>query len=456
MTFFDVEVTRLPMEYWLCATFLAASIALATRQRHQLWGPPFIAVLGTVAAWYLIEPLYFNEFVTTFSYGPLGDTYGCLLIFLMTLMVLTPVMIQSLQPNIKGRVSDIASISPEQVIRPVFIMWMVLLLYGIYRMDGDILGALFPIEGRAGTHMWARGAAADAGPTGFIVSSATYLYVLALSLFGLLLPITRAPRMRRLLILCIVISWPYALLQGSRNLTLAVITPAVAAYLLLARRSLVTKVFVGISALFAIDLLMRGIVEFRDVGFGKVVLEDLEEAKHLGLNMASELTYIIEFIGSGVLEASYGRGYLDELVNIIPRFIWANKPLVGIDYAIARGFGGGQSDIGVVATISSGVVGQGILNFGVWLGPMVAGFLMAVWVGILTRLRCQGGATRTGLFLVGLGLTFNLGRGISLIVLFPFVFGYLFVLFVEARERRKLLESRLLQSTSLAGKGATV
>jgi oligosaccharide repeat unit polymerase len=454
MGFFEIEITRLPLEYWLCAMFLAVSVALAIRQRHELWGPPFIAVLGTIVAWYMVEPLYFEEFVTTFSYRPLSDAYNCLLVFLMTLMILTPVMVRMMRPHTKAHVSDIFAISAEEVIKPVFILWLVLLFYGIYRMDGDVFGALFPIEGRAGTHMWARGAAEDAGASGFLVSTAAYLYVLALSLFGLLLPITHAPRARMFLMMCIAVSWPYALLQGSRTLTLAVITPAVAAYLLLARRSLSTKVLVGLASFFVIDLLMRMIVEFRDVGFGSASLTEIEEAKHLGLNMASELTYVAEFLDSGAMEVSYGNGYLAELMNVVPRVLWPNKPLIGIEYAIARGFGGGQSDIGVVATISQGVVGQGALNFGMWIGPMVAAFLMACWVGILTRLRYQGGAARTGLFLVGLGLTFNLGRGVSLLVLFPFLFGYAFVLFIEAREARRLRAARIRESTSLVGRGA--
>ena len=41
-----------------------------------------------------------------------------------------------------------------------------------------------------------------------------------------------------------------------------------------------------------------------------------------------------------------------------------------------------------------------------------------------------------GLLLLGMTLTFNMGRDISLLVVFPVVFGYLFVRWHEERERR--------------------
>jgi hypothetical protein len=111
--------------------------------------------------------------------------------------------------------------------------------------------------------------------------------------------------------------------------------------------------------------------------------------------------------------------------------------LLGIDYAIARGFSnvgtGVSSDIGVVATISTGILGQAVLSFGVIFGPIFAAALMGLWVGILARFRAQGTALRRLLFLVGLGVTFNLGRDVTLLVLWPFVFCYVGIRLLERR-----------------------
>ena len=54
-------------------------------------------------------------------------------------------------------------------------------------------------------------------------------------------------------------------------------------------------------------------------------------------------------------------------------------------------------------------------------------FLMTIWVKVLTSLREAKSVARTFLYLIGLGLTFNIGREVSLLVLWPFVFGYVSV-----------------------------
>jgi hypothetical protein len=80
----------------------------------------------------------------------------------------------------------------------------------------------------------------------------------------------------------------------------------------------------------------------------------------------------------------------------------------------------------VAASIASGMIGQGILNFGVFLGPMAAAFLMSLWVAVLARQDLLGqDPARMLLYAVGMILTFNMGRDITLLVLYPFVFGWL-------------------------------
>ena len=91
--------------------------------------------------------------------------------------------------------------------------------------------------------------------------------------------------------------------------------------------------------------------------------------------------------GQGTYKPNWGNRYFAELVNPIPRFFWPGKPLIGIDYAIARGQGGGDAeDAGVHATISTGMIGQGVVNFGRFIGPAFAALLMSFWVVILARL----------------------------------------------------------------------
>jgi hypothetical protein len=173
---------------------------------------------------------------------------------------------------------------------------------------------------------------------------------------------------------------------------------------------------------------------FMQLGVGGVVqqVED-SETKHEGLNMFEELAWVNSFIDKGTYVVNNGARYFAELVNPIPRVLWPNKPMIGIDYAIARGqlYGdAGDAQAGVGATISTGMIGQGVVNFGPFFGVLAAALLMAIWVAILARQDLMG--VRMGrmlLFFIGCVLTFNLGRDITLITLYPFLFGYFMLTF---------------------------
>ena len=151
------------------------------------------------------------------------------------------------------------------------------------------------------------------------------------------------------------------------------------------------------------------------------------------------------YLGTGGGSPAYGGRYLNEVLNFIPRVIWPSKPMIGIDYAKWRGFESEHDEngeLGVNTTVSSGMIGGGVLNFGQTFGPIAAAILMAVWVGLLIRWWEQRQSLlRLVLFMLGAGLTFNLGRDITLLVLWPVVFAYFFVRLAEmwaTRQPREL------------------
>jgi hypothetical protein len=140
--------------------------------------------------------------------------------------------------------------------------------------------------------------------------------------------------------------------------------------------------------------------------------------------MFEELAWIDHFIVTGVYLPNWGERYLAELANPIPRAIWKNKPRIGHDYAMARGQMALGPDGEVTATISTGMIGQGVVNFGRVLGPLATAILMALWVGLLARQDLLGAQpARLILYASGLILTFNMGRDITLLVIYPFLFG---------------------------------
>jgi hypothetical protein len=88
----------------------------------------------------------------------------------------------------------------------------------------------------------------------------------------------------------------------------------------------------------------------------------------------------------------------------------------------------GQSVIGpdgeTASTVSTGMIGQGVVNFGRFFGPVAAAVLMSLWVALLARQDLLGGDPgRLILYGTGLILTFNMGRDITLLVLYPFLIG---------------------------------
>jgi hypothetical protein len=78
------------------------------------------------------------------------------------------------------------------------------------------------------------------------------------------------------------------------------------------------------------------------------------------------------------------------------------------------------------------------VNFGPLFGPMAAALLMAVWVSMLARQDLKGNDLgHLLLYAVGLVLTFNMGRDITLLVIYPFVFGSLLLYWVNRRKALK-------------------
>jgi hypothetical protein len=81
---------------------------------------------------------------------------------------------------------------------------------------------------------------------------------------------------------------------------------------------------------------------------------------------------------------------------------------------------------GIAASVSTGMIGQGVVNFGRLLGPIAAALLMSIWVAVLARQDLMGhDLGHLLLYSIGIVLTFNMGRDITLLTIYPFVFGWI-------------------------------
>src|SRR5213592_4611429 len=395
-----------------------------------------VGVYVTVFAWYFVDP-FINP--ASYDYLPsslLGQSYGQVLLFLIGFRVFTPVAMRWILRRRSSGIFD-TRLTPEQILKAAGALWLLLFLIGIYRMDGDVMGAVFPLDSRAGMTMWAREAVSSSG-SGFLVASGAYLFNAVTAFLGVLIFFQRRIAWRLLAGAMFAITLPYFFLAGARSHFLAAVLPFILTYLFYGRHLLILKLAILAVAFFCLNEGFKFVTAFRGTGFREVLASENpyelmdEDMRTSGLNMIQELCFVNAYLDSGDTSPAYGARYLNELLNFVPRAIWPSKPLIGIDYAIWRGFESPEGDLGVSTTISTGMIGGGVLNFGKILGPVAAGILIALWTGLLIRWWEQRKSLlRLMLFMLGVGLTFNLGRDITLLVLWPVIFAYCFVRLTE-------------------------
>jgi len=395
-----------------------------------------IVIYVTVFAWYFVDPFLNPE---EYDYLPpflLGQSYGQVLLFLIGFRVFTPAVTRWIVHCRSSGIFD-TRLAPEQILIAAGAIWLLLFLIGIYRMNGDVMGAVLPLDGRGGETMWGRGAVSSSA-SGFLISFGGYLFNAVTAFLGVLIFFQRSIAWRLLAGAMFAITLPYFFFAGARSHFLAAVLPLIITYLFYGRHPLVVRVAILAVAFVCLDQGFRFVTAFRATGFRELLaaknpyeLVD-EDLRQSGLNMIEELCFVNAYLDSGETSPAYGARYLNELLNFVPRAIWPSKPLLGIDYAMWRGFESDEGDLGVNTTVATGMIGGGVLNFGQILGPVAAGILMAIWTGLLIRWWEQRKSLlRLVLFMVSAGLTFNLGRDITLLVLWPVIFSYFFVRLAE-------------------------
>lgn len=418
-------------------------------------GLPTLVVLATVATWYVGDVFYndyANHHAKLFTPEVLSDAWWEVAWFLVVFMFAVPMVHQWLNPRDVGRTSGVLHIYKNGVnqrdiqkqlallFKGCVIIWIILGVIATLRLQGQALHYFFPFIGYK-AEPWGRGRIGS----GFsaLLTLAFYFQLMTASVFGIGAALFTDRRLRLMAIGLCVIAWPYFLLDRTRNTMLAAVIPGILCWALLRihggmiKKGLVLGgFFILVNAWMAFVIANRSdmtmMQALQEKGFN---FKDTEKTHQNGLNMYEELCWENTFIENGSYRPNWGARYFAELVNPIPRALWPGKPLIGIDYAIARGQGGGSSgDAGVYATVSTGLVGEGVVNFGRLLGPAAAAFLMSLWVAALARQDLH--ITELGrlpLYACGLILTFNLGRDITLLTLYPFVFGVMALWWYERR-----------------------
>jgi hypothetical protein len=419
-----------------------------------------LAVYVTVFGWYFVDPFINPEQYSFVPSSLISQSYGQVLLFLIGFRFFMPIAHGWI---VRRRSTDMWAtqrFAPQQILIAMGAIWFLLLVVGVARMGGDVIGALFPIDSRAGATMWGRDAISSSA-AGFLVAFAGYMFNAITAFLGVLIFFQRSTSWRLIAAAMFLISLPYFLFEGARSHFLAVILPFIITYLFYGRHPLIIKLAILAVAFVCLDEAFKLVTAFRGTGFRELLAAEHpyelvdEDLRQSGLNMIQELCFVNAYLDSGATSPAYGGRYLNELLNFIPRVVWPSKPLIGFDYARWRGLGSPDDEVGVVATISTGMIGGGVLNFGPFFGPLAAGMIMALWTSVLIRWWQQRNSLlRLALFMVGAGLTFNLGRDITLLVLWPVVFAYCFVRFVETRSLKRSRAMPHLATVTPVGEGS--
>ncbi len=442
----------LPISFWVVMALLMGGGLWAFQHRNTGFGLPVLAVLGTVGAWYVGDAFY-NDYaglyVKEFDPGIMAAAWWQVAVFILAFLLLVPPVHRWINRKYLGRSSGVLQLFQHGVGYPVIqhqlnlvfsgaaMTWSFLLLVACLVLKGYVIYYLFPFLGYKASP-WSHGQIGH-GLDCFSIL-AVYLQLLSATMFGVVAALSTNRRIRRQAIFFLLLSWPFFILDRTRNSMLAMAIPAVLGWVFLRiRGGLIKKGLVLLACFLVVNTWMKFVIANRShmsitqafVDKGLSLGSD-EKVHNEGMNMYEELCWENTFIENGKYHVKWGGNYFAELVNPIPRALWPGKPLIGLDYAIARGHHVINASGAVDTTIATGMIGQGVVNFGSWFGPPVAAFLMSLWVAWLARLDLT--IHKLGclpLYSLGLILTFNMGRDITLLVIYPFVFGALAIWLLE-------------------------
>jgi hypothetical protein len=444
----------LPFSFWVVMILLIGGGILAWKRIQDGTGLPMLAVLGTVMAWY-VGDVFYNDYASNhakkFAPDILSSAWWQVAWFILVLLVITPVVHQWINHAYRQRRSGVLQLFEYGIDQPAIqkqlnilftgcaLVWIALLLVALIVLKDQVIYYVFPFLGYQ-ANPWSHGQI-GAGFDCFSIL-AVYLQLLSSTMFGVVLALATNRRIRSCALLLCALAWPFFIFSRTRNTMLALAVPAILCWVFLRLRGGMWKKAVVLLACFlATNIWMKFVIANRShtsitAAFQQKGLDLSAEKKahNEGLNMYEELCWISTFIDNGRYHVNWGARYFAELVNPIPRGLWHGKPLIGLDYAIARGHHVTAANGAVDTTISTGMIGQGVVNFGRILGPAFAALLMSLWIAWLARLDLLVNEFgRLPLYALGIILTFNLGRDITLITIYPFVFGALLIWWVDHR-----------------------
>lgn len=454
----------MPLAFWVVIALLVSGFYFAIQNIRRGLGIPIATLLVTIAFWYVGDALY-NDYRNThmelFAPEVLNNAWWQVAEFLAVFLLIISPLHLWLNRRAFGHSSQALHMFKHGVGDPRFQrtltvlfnaaagVWILLLMGALFTFKDKFIYYLCPYLGEHPGPWVSNSLASGVGDS--LLALANNLQLMVGTLFGVVAALSTNSSIRSLALLGVVLTWPYFIFGFVRNQILVTALPGVLAWVFFRLRSgIFTRVIILATLFLLVNAWFGFIIAHRDRLSTTTALKqegfnfsEASKQEHEGLNMFEELCWINTFIKSGSFTPTWGGNYFANFVNPIPRFLWPGKPSIGLDYADARGGGGADTDIGVSVTISDGMIGQGVNNFGRYVGPAFAAFLISLWVCWLARLDLSG--QKIGHFsLWGLGiiLIFIMGRDIGPLALYPFAFGYGICWWLNRKDELQSLRQR--------------
>jgi oligosaccharide repeat unit polymerase len=180
-------------------------------------------------------------------------------------------------------------------------------------------------------------------------------------------------------------------------------------------------ILAGLMSIPLVYGVMAAIVVSR--GSGELDWDKRSEATYVGNEMFQELAFITTSVPD-LVAYQMGYSYYVQLVNPIPRFLWAGKPVLDAGILMAEAKGEVDAVTGeAYLTRSPGLIGEMYLNFG-WVGILVlsacGGWLVRSWDGTFER---YGRSLPVFvLYCMGLAILFIMGRSFNLSMFYGVLF----------------------------------
>jgi hypothetical protein len=427
----------LPPLWHVGLIMLALLTGEALFRRHEYWAFPALAVYGTTWFWYYPDlNIRWEVYKSVFDPGEMDLALGQMLVFLGAFRWMLPSICRWCQGK-EATSSRVPVFQDANVIFQILaFLWIILLSIGIWTHGKGWLHALFPIGSRS-EWSFMFGRARIGGQWDWLISIAGYTYKIVVMLIGFTLFLPKKPTLQSLNILIIVVSLPYFMFVGTRTGFIEVTAPIALGLFFLYRIPMASKMTFLIWFMIGANAIMIIMLKYRNVGFDRL-LETTEEVRtseadfHDGANMLEEMMWMNVFLSDGSLRMNYGSNYVALLAQMIPRPLWPNKPSPGDDFTILRGFTSRGGQGGASGSVATGFIGQGLGEFGPIFGPLTVALFFALYCGWITRLWVQDHSLfRSFLALAAVVFIFNLGRGVTLLAIWPIIFGFVIIKFIE-------------------------